>query len=316
MTGAVDLAAIKARSDAAARAASAPAPGGFVVDVDEASFQAEVIDRSFQVPVLLDLWAEWCEPCKQLSPILEKLANEGAGSWVLAKIDVEANQGIAQALQVQGIPAVFAVIGGQPIPGFQGVIPEAQAREFIEAVLQAAQQAGLAGAPGGAPAAPPADGIVADGAAGPAAATPVPLQPEVAEDPRFVAAEDALDAGDYDRAIEQYQAILAVEPANIDAQLALRQVAMLQRLAELPADAMQRADAAPDDGQAQLTAADAEFANNQVEAAFARLIGLVRRVHGEDRTPVRDRLVEYFELLGPDDPRVAPARRELANALF
>src|SRR3954447_12916087 len=111
MSGAVDLAAVKARSEAAARAASAPPPSGgqYVIDATEANFQAEVLDRSFQVPVLLDLWAEWCQPCKQLSPMLERLAQESAGAWVLAKIDTEANPRITQMLQVQGIPTVFAV---------------------------------------------------------------------------------------------------------------------------------------------------------------------------------------------------------------
>ena len=298
MTGAVDLAAVKARSEAAARAAAAPPPAGgsYVIDATEANFQAEVLDRSFQVPVLLDLWADWCQPCKQLSPVLEKLANEAAGAWVLAKIDVEANQRIAQMLQVQSIPTVFAVIGGQLIPGFQGALPEPQVREFIAALLEAAKQAGLSGPSAGQPA-----------EAG-AAAEPV--------DERFTAAEQALDDGDFDLAAERYQAILNAEPANLDAQLALRQVGLLKRLAGLPADALAQADAAPDDVDLQLAAADAELANNRVEAAFDRLLTLVRRLRGEDRDPVRDRLVEYFELLGPDDPRVGPARRNLANALF
>jgi putative thioredoxin len=300
MSGAVDLAAVKARSEAAARAASAPPPAGgqYVVEATEANFQAEVLDRSFQVPVLLDLWADWCEPCKQLSPLLERLANEAAGSWVLATVDVEANQRIAQMLQVQSIPTVFAVIGGQLVPGFQGALPEAQVREFLKALLAAAQQAGLSGA--GAPADPEAVG-------GP---------PGPPEDERFTAAEDAVEAGDFELAAERYQAILNAEPANAEAQLALRQVGLLQRLSVLPADALHAAVLAPDDVDLQLAAADAELADNQVEAAFARLVGLVRRLRGEDRMPVRDRLVEYFELLGPDDPRVPPARRDLANALF
>jgi len=304
MSGAVDLAAVKARSEAAARAASAPPPSGgqYVIEATEANFQAEVLDRSFQVPVLLDLWADWCEPCKQLSPLLERLAQESGGSWVLATLDVEANQRIAQMLQVQSIPTVFAVIGGQLVPGFQGALPEPQVREFLAALLQAASQAGLSG-PGGAV----GPGEAAAGPAGPA---------EPPEDERFTAAEDALEAGDFDLAAERYQAILNVEPANADAQLALRQVGLLRRLSVLPPDALHAAVLAPDDVEAQLAAADAELAENQIEAAFSRLIGLVRRLRGEDRTPVRDRLVEYFELLGPDDPRVPPARRDLANALF
>jgi putative thioredoxin len=295
LAGAVDLAAIKARSDAAARAAGAPAPGEHVVEVTEATFQAEVIDRSFQVPVLIDLWADWCEPCKQLSPILEKLANEAAGSWVLAKIDTEANPRIAQALQVQSIPAVYAVIGGQLVPGFQGALPEPQVREFVGAVLSAAQQANLSGAaPGG------------------VAATP----DEAPADPRFDAAEQALQDGDFALAAERYQAILDAEPANAEAALALRQVGLLQRVEKLDASDVARADATPDDIEAQLAAADYALASNDADAAFRRLLAAFRRTSADERDAVRDRLVEYFDILGPDDPRVGPARRELANALF
>src|SRR6476620_2323611 len=122
MAGAIDLAAVKARSEAAARAADAPAPvaGQFVVDVTEATFQAEVLDRSFQVPVLIDLWADWCQPCKQLSPVLERLAEAGGGAWVLAKVDVDANPRIRQAFGVQSVPTVVAVVAGQPVDGFSG----------------------------------------------------------------------------------------------------------------------------------------------------------------------------------------------------
>jgi putative thioredoxin len=302
LAGAVDLAALKARNEAAARAAEAPAPAAteVVVDVTEATFQTAVLDRSFQVPVLLDLWADWCQPCKQLSPVLEKLARESAGAWVLAKIDVDANPRISQALQVQSIPTVFAVIGGQLVPGFQGALPEAQLREFVQAVLQAGQEAGLTGA--GAAAAP-AEGD----------ATEPPAEPE---DPRFAAAEAALDAGDYARAAEAYQAILAVEPANTEAQLALGQVRLMQRLEATDPAALQRADAAPDDVDAQLAAADLLLAGNRVEDALKRLLSAIRRLSGDDRDRARERLVEFFELLGPDDPRVAAARRDLTRALF
>ncbi|MBA3524453.1 MAG: co-chaperone YbbN, partial [Geodermatophilaceae bacterium] len=144
MAGALDLSALKARATAppppparpGAPANAAPA-GVTVIDVDEASFQSEVIDRSMQVPVVLDLWADWCQPCKQLSPILEKLAAEGGGSWILAKLDVDANQRIAAALRAQSIPAVKAVWQGQLVAEFTGAVPEAQAREFIAALLEA-----------------------------------------------------------------------------------------------------------------------------------------------------------------------------------
>jgi putative thioredoxin len=305
MSGAVDLAAVKARNEAAARAAEAPppAPGSTVIDVTEATFQAEVLDRSFQVPVLLDLWADWCQPCKQLSPILEKLAIEGGGSWVLAKIDTEANPRITQALQVQGIPAVFAVIGGQLVPGFQGALPEDQVREFVGAVLQAAGEAGLTGA--GTP--PP----VAEGdGTGPDAESEPP------GDPRFVSAEDALQDGDYALAAQRYQSILDAEPANADAALALRQVRLLERIEQLDPAIVARADTAPDDVEAQLAAADYALAGNDADGALTRLISLVGRVFGDDRDAVRERVIEYFDILGPDDPSVAPARRALARALF
>src|ERR1700754_3638806 len=108
-----------------------------VIDVTEATFQTEALERSLNTPVVIDFWAEWCEPCKQLSPVLEKLAVEGGGAWVLARIDVDANQRLAQMFRVQGIPMVFAVVGGQPVDAFSGVVPEAQLRQWIGAVLKA-----------------------------------------------------------------------------------------------------------------------------------------------------------------------------------
>ena len=301
MAGAVDLAAVKARSEAAARAAEAPAPeaGSYVVDVTEATFQSEVLDRSFQVPVLIDLWATWCEPCKQLSPVLERLANAAGGSWILAKIDVDANPRISQALQVQSIPSVFAVIGGQLVPGFQGALPEAQVREFVDAVLDAAAQAGLSG---------PADGPPA-----PEAVDEVPEEPA---DPRFAAAEEALDAGDYPLAAQRYQAILDQEPGNQEAAFALGQVRLLERLDGVDPAAAERAAADPDDIDAQLAAADLRFAGNDIGGALDGLLKAVVRAGGDDRDRLRTRLLEFFDLLGPDDPRVPAARRELARALF
>jgi putative thioredoxin len=246
--------------------------------------------------VLIDLWADWCQPCKQLSPILERLATEGNGSWVLAKIDVDANPRISQALQVQSIPTVYAVIGGQLVPGFQGALPEAQIREFVDAVLQAASQAGLSGA-----------GVAAEDDE---QAPPLP------DDPRFDAAEEALAEGNFELAEQRFRSILDEEPANAEAALALRQVGLLRRATTASPDALHRAAAHPEDVDAGLVAADLEFLDRQEDAALRRLLALLGRSAGDDRERVRERLVEFFDLLGPDDPRVGPARREMARALF
>jgi putative thioredoxin len=298
MAGAVDLAAVKARSDAAARAQAAPplttspsgAAGSAVVDVTEDTFQAEVLDRSFQVPVVLDLWAEWCGPCKQLSPVLERLAAEGGGSWVLAKVDVDANPALAQALRVQGIPAVKAVWQGQLVAEFTGAIPEEQARLFVTELVQATGGE-LAGAPGETEEAP-------------------------LDDPRLDAAESALERGDLAAAEAAYQAILAEEPDHPDAGLALRQVQLFRRAEEAGPDALAKAEAAPDDVEAQKRAADFELGTGDVEGSFDRLIDVVRRTAGDDRDAARTHLLELFAIVGDDDPRVGPARRKLTVALF
>src|ERR1700761_8030554 len=156
MYGAVDLgarqAAAQRRQQAAQTAASggagdgAPAGGpasGYVFDVTEETVNNAVALRSRTTPVIVDLWAEWCAPCKQLSPVLEKLASEAAGAWVLAKIDVDANPRLAQAFQAQSIPMVVAVVGGQMVDAFLGAMPEAQVKQWLTQVLSVADQLGV-----------------------------------------------------------------------------------------------------------------------------------------------------------------------------
>ncbi|AVP68217.1 tetratricopeptide repeat protein [Prescottella equi] len=302
MAGAVDLSGLKDRAPAPPSPSVGPPADGSapvnptglapVVDVTEATFQTEVLDRSNQVLVIVDLWATWCGPCKQLSPVLEKLAHEGGGNWVLAKIDVDANPGIAQAFGVQSVPTVVAIAAGRPLADFAGAQPEPQLRQWIAALQEA----------------------VAGKLSGPPSADGEP-EPEP-EDPRFVAAENALDEGDFAGAEAAYNLILNSEPANQQAQAALRQVRFLARVQDLPADAVAVADAQPDSIDAQFAAADAELYSQQPEAAFDRLVALVKRTFGDDRTTVRTRLLELFELFDPAEPIVVAARRKLASALY
>lgn len=298
MSGAVDLAAVKARSEAQARAATAPPPasGRTAVEVDETTFQAEVIDRSFQVPVLLEFTVAREPAAAEFTAALQRAAEQAGGRWVLAVVDAEASPRLTQSLQVRAVPTVLSVVGGQLVPelAFQGALPPEQLTEFLAALVQVGQQAGLTGAP-------PAD----DDA-----------EPQTPSDPRLDAAEDALQDGDFDLAEQRYRAVLDAEPAHAEAKAALLQVQVLRRWSALPPDALAAADADPGDVARQLVAADALFAAQRVDDALDRLLTTLTRAAGEDRDAVRERLVEYFEVLGPDDPRVGPARRRLAAALF
>jgi putative thioredoxin len=298
--GAVDLSSLAAPAPAAAQggAGSAVAGPGVVIDVTEADFQAKVIDTSMTVPVVIDFWADWCGPCKQLSPVLERLAQGDGGSWVLAKIDLDANPRLGQAFQVQSIPAVFAVVKGQPIPLFQGALPEPEVRRFLDELLRVAAENGV-------------NGRVETGE--------VVQEPgeEPAEDPRYDEAYDAIERGDLDAAAAAYRSLLDESPADPDAQAGLGQVELLRRTKNLdPVAARALAADNPDDVAAQTAVADLDLLSGGVEDAFARLIDLVRRTSGDERDRAREHLVELFGLVGSDDERVVKARTALANALF
>ena len=296
IAGAVDLSALRAPAPAPAAPGAAAPTGAHVLDVTEATFEREVLERSLQVPVLVDFWADWCGPCKQLSPVLERLAGEAGGAWVLAKVDVDSNQALAGQLQIQSIPTVLLALGGRLIQGFTGALPERDLRSFLEQVLAAAAQAGL-----------PGPGAVDGEQAAPVA----PADPEV------VAAEDAMAAGDYAAAVAAYDALLARKPGDAEAVAGKAWSELLARSADAdPQAVLAAAASAPDDVAAQTAAADVEVLSERIDDAIARLVDYVRRSAGDDRDTARRHLLSLFDALDPDDPRIVTGRRALSNALF
>ncbi|MFB4297273.1 tetratricopeptide repeat protein [Actinomadura sp. NTSP31] len=316
MHGAIDLGARQAatrkqqerRAQAGAAPAGPPAGGAdagaggqYVIDVTDQTFNTEVVERSQTVPVLVDFWADWCGPCKQLGPILEKLATEAAGKWILAKVDIDANPQLGAYMQqmgVRGIPFVAAVVAGQLLPFLNGAAPEPQVRQAIDQLFEALRQEGIL---------PEA----AEGEAAPAGEAPSPA------DSVYAAAEDALQRGDLDGAKAAFEQILARDPRDGQAKQGLSLVELSLRVRGLdPERAVQEAADKPGDVQAQIHAADVEMVSGRIEDAFGRLLTAVRGSAGDDRDAARTHLLSLFELLPPDDPRVGKARRSLQAALF
>ncbi|BBY14829.1 tetratricopeptide repeat protein [Mycolicibacterium litorale] len=289
LAGAVDLSALKQRpaAESAPGGAGTGGPGG--VEVTEANLEAEVLIRSSQVPVVVLLWSPRSDASVALGQTLADLAGADAGKWSLATVNVDTTPRVAQMFGVQAVPTVVALAGGQPISSFQGPQPADQLRRWVDSLLEAT--------------------------AGKLAGSGDADQPEQV-DPAVAQARAALDAGDFDAALNAYQAILDTQPNHTEAKGAVRQIMFLQRATTQRPDAVAVADAAPDDVEAAFAAADVEILQQQVEPAFDRLIALVKRTAGDDRTKVRTRLIELFELFDPADPEVIAGRRKLANALY
>ncbi|NYF28199.1 tetratricopeptide repeat protein [Microbacterium sp. JAI119] len=299
LRGAVDLSSLRNRPATPTEAASAPPVADVVVDATDETF-GQILELSRTVPVVVDLWAEWCGPCKQLSPIIEKVTRELGGRVLLAKVDVDANPQLAQSFRAQSIPMVVALIAGQPVPMFTGAVPEQQVRDVFAQLLQVAAQNGVTGSLS-----------VSEEGAEPAP----PAEPELP--PLHAEAFAAIELGDYAAAITAYEKALAENPRDADAIAGLGQVRLLDRVQGLDLQAARAAAAdGPLDVQAQFDVADLDLAGGHLEDAFGRLLDLFAQLPADQRTPVRERLVELFGLIGAEDPRVVSARNRLSSLLF
>ncbi len=286
MAGAIDLSALKQRATQGGDAGRAGAQAG--VEVTEVNFEAEVLVRSNQVPVVVVLWSPRSEASAQLADALAGLAAADAGKWSLTTVNVDTAPRVAQIFGVQAVPTVVAVAAGQPISSFQGIQPPEQLRGWVDSLVSAT-----------------------DGKLGGAA----DAEPEEV-DPGLAKARELLEEGNFDAALGAYQTLLDKDPAHPEAKAAVRQISFLARATKQRPDATRAADAAPDDIEAAFAAADVEILNQLADAAFNRLINLVKRTSGDERTTVRTRLIELFDLFDPSEPAVIAARRNLANALY
>ena len=300
--GAVDLAGLgRPAAPPPGAPGGIPAASGYVIDTTEATF-GDLVEGSKRFPVVVLLWSGRSPESTQLAIDLGALAARYGGRFQLARVDVDTNPQIATAFQVQQVPSVVAILAGQPVPLFQGVQPADQLAAIIDQLLAAAATNGVSGM------APPDIG----------GDVPGPVEPvEPPLPPLHQAAYDAIERDDLDAAAVAYAQALRENPRDDMARAGLAQVGLLQRTRDIdPITARTAAADRPTDIDAQLLVADLDVLGGNVEDAFARLVDLVRTKTGEDREAIRIRLVDLFEVVGADDPRVPATRRALANALY
>ncbi|MCT2540930.1 thioredoxin [Sedimentimonas flavescens] len=291
-----------------------PAQPELVKDVTEANFMAEVVDKSMTVPVIVDFWAPWCGPCRQLGPALEAAVNDAKGKVVMAKVNVDENQMIAGQMRVQSIPTVYAFWQGQPVDGFQGALPASELKKFVEKLSAMAGDGGLADAVAA------AEEMLAEGAAVDAAETFAAILEEDAENAEayggLMRAHLALGN------LEQAEQLLAAVPTKIASAApveAVRAQIALTRQAEKagPLDILKAAvEADPNDHQARFDYAQALHAAGQVEEAVEQLLELFRRDREWNEGAAKTQLFTVFDALKPNDPIAAKGRRRLSSMIF
>jgi putative thioredoxin len=299
--GAVDLSSMKSAAATGGPAGPGAAPGGaYSVEITAENFQSEM-QRSMQVPVAMCFYSPQSPESMELARTLSRLADEFEGKFLLALLDVDANPQIAQSIGVPGVPLFAIALQGQLQPVAQQNLPEADLRRVLEQVVQSA---------------------VANGMTGRAEPRTVPDAPggeqdEPAANPKYAEAEEAVASGDLDAAVVAYQRLLQDNPADDEARTGLARVQLVARTRDIDQSSARTAAADnPGDVEAQIQVADVDLLGGHVEDAFDRLVTTVARVAGEDRDRARGHLVELFEIVGNDDPRVRTFRTRLANALF
>ncbi|CAM2939588.1 tetratricopeptide repeat protein [Actinomyces slackii] len=296
--GAATGAPAPARPAAAGAQASGGLPAPLIVDVDATTLR-DVAEISTQVPVLVVLHSTRSQAATELVELLGRLVGEYSGRFQLARVDVDTAPEVAQALQAQAIPAVMALLAGQPVPIFQGSAAEEQVRSVLDQLLELAASNGITGT------------IAVEGQAAPGE----PAEPEETEVER--AAREAIEAGDFTAAEEVYTRAINQSPGDDTLKAARNQVRLLARLdGQDPTALLAAADAAPQDLDAALAGADAALALGDLDAALGRALEAVRSHTGEERETARLRVLELFDVIGADAPEVGRARRQLASILY
>jgi putative thioredoxin len=297
---------------------AANAGSAFIFDVSSVEFEAKVLKASLQKPVIVDFWAPWCGPCKQMMPTLEKAVNELGGEVLLAKVNIDENPDLAQALRIQSVPTVYAFLGGRPVDAFQGAQPESQIKAFLHKILQASRQMqpdalDIPAALKGAAAALAAGDLIT--------AQNIYVQ-ILGQDEQNAQAYVGLvrvfiAANELDQAkgmVESVPDEIAKNPAFAEAKTAL-ELAMNKpsgKTAEFESKLSQN----PDDHQTRLDLAAALFADGKKDAAIEHLLTSIEKNRMWNEEAARKQLLKFFEALGPVDPLVIESRRKLSSLLF
>jgi putative thioredoxin len=294
-------------------AGQTPPSGEIIMETNTANFMADVIEASNTVPVIVDFWAPWCGPCKQLGPALEKLVTEAAGLVRLVKINIDENQELAAQMRVKSIPAVFAFKGGQPVDGFAGALPESQLKAFIKKLTDGAQTP-LDAALEQAEAALEAGDTMTAGAAYGQVVTQDPENPAALAGMIRV----ALAEGEVARAKEMADSLPPELHAKPEIAAAVAQLDLAQQ-SEKSGDVQElrgKLEGNENDHQARFDLATALYGAGQNEAVIEELLELFRRDAKWNNEAAREQLVKVFEALGATDPLVVEGRRKLSSMLF